>query len=162
MSLKRGCHGDPFRMSLGSSNGSITQVVSIMETPFSVEPDITSKHVFIASMMQKSTRSPVLRDKPDVTCPSDCPVSDKRREVVHHELDSRPWYHKLKEEFVWQDVQCCDQSQEYSRDTEGGGILSGCATRAMASIYLQGNWELLAEYGDRRCWTHLLLSNGEF
>ena len=54
-------------------------------TPFSVEPDITSKHVFIASMMQTSMRSPVLQDKPDVTCPSDFPDSDKRREVVHHE-----------------------------------------------------------------------------
>ena len=54
-------------------------------TPFSVEPDITSKHVCIASMMQTSMRSPVLQDKPDVTRPSDCPASDKRREVVHHE-----------------------------------------------------------------------------
>ena len=31
-------------------------------TPFSVEPDITSKHVFIASMMHTSSRSPVLQD----------------------------------------------------------------------------------------------------
>ena len=54
-------------------------------TPFSVEPDITSKHVLIASMMQTSMRSPVLHEKPDVTCPSDFPDSDKRREVVHHE-----------------------------------------------------------------------------
>ena len=35
--------------------------------------------------MQTSMRSPVLQDKPDVTCPSDCPASDKRTEVVHHE-----------------------------------------------------------------------------
>ena len=54
-------------------------------TPFSVEPDITSKHVFIASMMHTSSRSPVLHDTPDVTCPSDLPDSDKRKEVVHHE-----------------------------------------------------------------------------
>ena len=54
-------------------------------TPFSVEPDITSRHVFIASMMHTSMRSPVLPDKPDVTCPSDCPVNDKTKEVVHHE-----------------------------------------------------------------------------
>ena len=53
-------------------------------TPFSVEPDVTSKHVFIASMMHTSMRSPVLQDKPDVTCPSDCPISDNRREVVHN------------------------------------------------------------------------------
>ena len=32
-----------------------------------------------------STRSPVIRDQPDVTCPSDLPDSDKRKEVVHHE-----------------------------------------------------------------------------
>ena len=44
----------------------------------------TSKHVFIASMMHTSMRSPVLRDQPDVTCPSDFPDSDKRKEVVHH------------------------------------------------------------------------------
>ena len=54
-------------------------------TPFSVEPDVTSKHVFIASMMHTSMRSPVLKDKPDVTCPSDFPDSEKRKEVVHHE-----------------------------------------------------------------------------
>ena len=30
-------------------------------------------------------RSPVLRDTPDVPCPSDFPDSDRRKEVVHHE-----------------------------------------------------------------------------
>ena len=30
-------------------------------TPFSVEPDITSKHVFVASMMHTSSRSPVMQ-----------------------------------------------------------------------------------------------------
>ena len=54
-------------------------------TPFSAEPDITSKHVFIASMMHASSRSPVLHDTPNVTCPSDFPDSEKRKEVVHHE-----------------------------------------------------------------------------
>ena len=54
-------------------------------TPFSVEPDVTSKHIFVASMMHTSMRSPVLRDKPDVTCPSDFPDSERRKEVVHHE-----------------------------------------------------------------------------
>ena len=54
-------------------------------TPFSVEPDVTSKHIFIASMIHNSIRSPVLKDKPDVTCPSDFPDGEKRKEVVHHE-----------------------------------------------------------------------------
>ena len=54
-------------------------------TPFSVEPDVTSKHIFVASMMHTSMRSPVLRDRPDVTCPSDFPDSERRKEVVHHE-----------------------------------------------------------------------------
>ena len=54
-------------------------------TPFSVEPDVTSKHLFIASMMHTSIRCPVLTDKPDVTCPSNFPDSEKRKEVVHHE-----------------------------------------------------------------------------
>ena len=40
-------------------------------TPFSIEPGATSKHIFVASMMHTSMRSPVLRDTPDVTCPSD-------------------------------------------------------------------------------------------
>ena len=53
-------------------------------TPFSVEPDVTSKHVFIASMMHTSVRSPILTDTPDVTCPSDSPDNVKRKEVVHH------------------------------------------------------------------------------
>ena len=54
-------------------------------TPFSIEPDATSKHIFVASMMHTSMRSPLLRDTPDVTCPSDFPDSDRRKEVVHHE-----------------------------------------------------------------------------
>ena len=54
-------------------------------TPFSVKPDVTSKHIFIASMMHTSINSPVRKDKPDVTCPSDFPDSEKRKEVVHHE-----------------------------------------------------------------------------
>ena len=52
--------------------------------PFSVEPDVTSKHIFIASMMHTSIRFPVLKDKPDVTCPSDFPDSEEHKEVVHH------------------------------------------------------------------------------
>ena len=36
-------------------------------------------------MMHTSMRSPVLKDKPDVTCPSDFPDSEKWKEVVHHE-----------------------------------------------------------------------------
>ena len=50
-----------------------------------MEPDVTSNHIFAASMMHTSTRSPVLNDKPYVTCPSHFPDSEKRKEVVHHE-----------------------------------------------------------------------------
>ena len=57
-------------------------------TPFSVEPDITSKHVFIASMMHSSSQPPVLRDTPDVTCPSDTQTDKKRKEVVQYETAS--------------------------------------------------------------------------
>ena len=35
--------------------------------------------------MHTSMRSPVLREKPDVTCPSDFPDSERHKEVVHHE-----------------------------------------------------------------------------
>ena len=54
-------------------------------TPYSVEPDATAKHIFVASMMHTSMRSPVLRDTPDVTCPSDFPDSERRKTVAHHE-----------------------------------------------------------------------------
>ena len=47
-------------------------------TPFSVEPDITSKQMFVASMMHSSSQPPVVRDTPDVTCPSDAPIDKKR------------------------------------------------------------------------------------
>ena len=59
-------------------------------TPYSVEPDITSKQLFVASMMHSSSQSPLLRDTPDVTCPSDAPTDQKRREVVQydHPLES--------------------------------------------------------------------------
>ena len=35
--------------------------------------------------MHTSMRSPTLSDTPDVTCPSDFPDSERRKEVVHHE-----------------------------------------------------------------------------
>ena len=57
-------------------------------TPFSVEPDITSKQMFVASMMHSSSHSPTLSDTPDVTCPSDAPLDQKRREVVQYDLPS--------------------------------------------------------------------------
>ena len=38
--------------------------------------------MFVASMMHTSSQSPILCDVPDVTCPSDAPVDQKRREVV--------------------------------------------------------------------------------
>ena len=60
-------------------------------TPYSVEPDVTSKQLFVASMMHTSSQSPVLRDVPDVTCPSDVPPEQKRRDVVQfdHPAESR-------------------------------------------------------------------------
>ena len=57
-------------------------------TPFSVEPDITSKQMFVASMTHSSSHSPALRDTPDVTCPSDAPSDQKRREVVQYDHPS--------------------------------------------------------------------------
>ena len=54
-------------------------------TPYAVEPDATAKTVFIASMMHTQTHSPVLQDKPDVTCPSDVQDSERREEVFHQQ-----------------------------------------------------------------------------
>ena len=36
-------------------------------------------------MMHTSTKSPALSDTPDVTCRSDLPETERRKEVVHHE-----------------------------------------------------------------------------
>ena len=36
-------------------------------------------------MIHTSMRPPALSDTPDVTCPSDFPDSERRKEVVHHE-----------------------------------------------------------------------------
>ena len=54
-------------------------------TPYVVEPDATAKTVLIASMIYAQMHSPVLQDKPDVTCPSDVQDSERRKEAVHHE-----------------------------------------------------------------------------
>ena len=54
-------------------------------TPYSVEPDATAKQIFVANMTHTSTNPPALRDIPDVTCPSDTPESERRKEVVHYE-----------------------------------------------------------------------------
>ena len=136
-------------MSLGSSSGSIIQAISIMKPASQSNLTFfTSKHVFTASMMQTSMRSPVLKDKPDVTCPSDFPDSKKRQEVVHHEqipdCDVNPSKKNApdKKSNVAIKAKCF-------RDTEIGGILSGCTAREMASLLVQ------------KMWTHLLLSDGK-
>ena len=46
--------------------------------------------MFVASMMHSSSQSPVLRDTPDVTCPSDVPTDQKRREVVQYDHPCEP------------------------------------------------------------------------
>ena len=86
-------------MSSASSNGSITihEGRVYQGTPYAVEPDATAKTVFIASMMHTQMHSPVLQDKPDVTCPSDAQDSDTRKEVVHHEEIPGQFKSKKKE-----------------------------------------------------------------
>ena len=65
-------------MSLGSSSGSIMKVERIKGT----HTQSNLMQIF-ASMMHTSTRTPTLSDTPDVTCPSDLPDSERRKEVVH-------------------------------------------------------------------------------
>ena len=53
------------------------------------------RQMFVASMMHASSQSPVLKDVPDVTCPSDLPTAQKRREVVQFDhpaasIDRKP------------------------------------------------------------------------
>ena len=92
-------------------------------TPFSVEPDVTSKHIFVASVMHTSMRSPVLRDKPDVTCPSDFPDSERRKEVVHHEQTPDQDVSKLRKNAVDKKSNVAIKAKSIPSDTEGGGIL---------------------------------------
>ena len=57
-------------------------------TPYSVEPDVTSKQMFVASRMHTSNHSPVLRDVPDVASPSYASTDQKPREVVQFDHPS--------------------------------------------------------------------------
>ena len=63
-------------------------------TPYVVEPDLTSRMVFIASMMHAHLSKHNFDAKPDVTCPNDAVDNDRRHEVAHHE--EIPGEHKWK------------------------------------------------------------------
>ena len=79
----------------------------------------------VASMMHTSIRPPLLCDTLDVTCPSDFPDSDRRKEVVHHEQIPDQDMSTLKKNaadkksnFVIKD--------EYSGDTESCPLRERC------------------------------------
>ena len=108
-------------------------------TPFSVEPDVTSEHIFVASMMHTSMRSPVLRDKPDVTCPADFPDSEQRKEVVHHDQIPDQDTSKLKKHASDKKSNIVIKAKSIPMTPKTCGILTGCDARTMASIYIQGN-----------------------
>ena len=59
-------------------------------TPYTVEPDATARMVFIANMVHAHMEKPVLSETPDVTCSSDVPDSERREEVVQHEVPGHP------------------------------------------------------------------------
>ena len=69
--------------------------------------------------------------------------------------NSWPAYIQAEEKGLWQKVPFHHQSQEHSSDTEGRRILTGCDAREMVGVYLQLDWEFLAEYGDQKCWSLL-------
>ena len=54
-------------------------------TPYFIEPDISARMVFIASMMHAQLHKQILDEKPNVTCPNEAVDNDRRKEVVHHE-----------------------------------------------------------------------------
>ena len=54
-------------------------------TPFSVEPDITSRACVHCEHDAHIYAISIAPGQAEFACPSDCPVSDKRKEVVHHE-----------------------------------------------------------------------------
>ena len=66
-----------------------------------------------------------------------------------------PSFIQAEEECIWQEVQFCNQSQKHSSDTESRGVFSRRDAGKMASVDLQGHWELLAEYSYRTCWPFL-------
>ena len=78
----RTCHGESIQDELGKFKWLDLRGKIYSGTPYSVEPDITSKQTFVASMMHTSSHSPVLREVPDVTCPSDASTEQQRRDVV--------------------------------------------------------------------------------
>ena len=91
-------------------------------------------------MMHTSSRSPVLHDTPDVTCPSDFPDSEKRKEVVHHE--QIPDYDVSKHRRQHANDKKSNvviKAKKHSSDPKVRGILSGCNARMVASIHIQGN-----------------------
>ena len=108
-------------------------------TPFSREPDVTSKHIFVASMMHTSMRSPMLRDKPDVTCPSDFPDSEHRKEVVHHEQIPDQNMSKLRKNAADKKSNVVIQAKSIPVTPKAVASSQGGDARKMADIHIQGN-----------------------
>ena len=97
---------------------------SYQGNPYSVEPDATAKNIFVASVMHTSMRYPTLRDTPDVTCPSDFPDSERRKEVVHHEqIPDQPLSKQKKN--------ASDKKSSFTIKATGGDA------RKMVGFYLQ-------------------------
>ena len=90
------CHGESIQDELGKFKWLDHKGKIYQGTPYSVEPDVTSKQMFVASMMHSSNHSPVLSDVPDVTCPSDVSTDHKRREVVQFDHPSESTDRKPK------------------------------------------------------------------
>ena len=75
-------------------------------------------------MMHTSMRSPVSRDKPDVTCPSDFPDSERRKEVVHREQIPDQDMSKLRKNAADKKSNVVIKAKSYSSSTKGGDIFS--------------------------------------
>ena len=104
-------------------------------TPFSVEPDATAKHIFVASMMHTSMRSP--SDTPAVIW--DLPDSERRKEVVHHEQTPDQASSKQKKNASDKKSSFAIKAKSIPVTPESRGVLPGRDARKMASVDLQGN-----------------------
>ena len=69
--------------------------------------------------------------------------------------NSWPAHVQAEEECLWQEVELYYQSQEYSSDTKDCCIFTGRNAWEMVGVYLQRDWEFLAEYGYPGCWSLL-------
>ena len=106
-------------------------------SPYSVEPDATAKQIFVASMMHTSTRTPTLSDTPDVTCPSDLPDSECRKEVVHYEQNPDQPKSKQMKNASDKKSNLTIKAKSIPVTPKNSSIITRCYARKMVGVHLR-------------------------